>query len=156
MELFKLATGTDLKPVAYRGSAPAVQDLVGGHIGSMYMPVHVALPLAKDGQIRLLAVANSEGVSVAPDVPTLLEQGIDGVDVDFWLGLLAPAATPSPTVERGSGELNDILRTPRIADRLKAQGFVRVGGRPRQLGELIAKDLTKWRKVAKEAGISVE
>ncbi|HEY7085392.1 MAG TPA: tripartite tricarboxylate transporter substrate binding protein [Hyphomicrobiaceae bacterium] len=156
MELFKLATGTDVKHVAYRGSAPAVQDLIGGHIGSMFLPVHVGLPLAKDNQIRLLAVANNERVSVAPDVPTLLEQGIKGVDIDFWLGMLAPAATPVPTVERYNGVLNDILRTPRIADMLKAQGFVAVGGSAHDFGELIAKDLAKWRKVVREAGISPE
>ncbi len=93
MELFKLATGTDVKHVPYRGSAPAVQDLVGGHVSAMFIPVHVGLPLAKDNQIRILAVANNSRVSVAPDVPTLPEQGITGVDVDFWLGMLAPAGT---------------------------------------------------------------
>ena len=156
MELFKLATGTDVKHVPYRGSAPAVQDLIGGHIGSMFLPVHVGLPLAKDNQIRLLAVANNERVSVAPDVPTLTEQGIHGVDIDFWLGMLAPAATPVANVERYNGVLNDILRTPRIADTLKAQGFVAVGGSARDFGELIAKDLAKWRKVVRDAGISPE
>ncbi|MBO0741669.1 MAG: tripartite tricarboxylate transporter substrate binding protein [Hyphomicrobiaceae bacterium] len=156
MELFKLATGTDVKHVAYRGSAPAVQDLVGGHIGSMFLPVHIGLPLAKDNQIRLLAVANKERVSVAPDVPTLPEQGINGVDIDFWLGMLAPAATPVSTVERYNGVLNDILRTPRIADTLKAQGFVAVGGSVHDFAELIARDLAKWRKVVKDAGISPE
>ena len=156
MELFKLATGTNVKHVAYRGSAPAVQDLVGGHIGCMFLPVHVGLPLAKDNQIRLLAVANNERVSVAPDVPTLTEQGIQGVDIDFWLGMLAPAATPAPTVERYNSVLNDILRTPRIGDKLKAQGFVAVGGTARDFGWLIAKDLAKWRKVVRDAGISPE
>jgi tripartite-type tricarboxylate transporter receptor subunit TctC len=156
MELFKLATGTDVKNVPYRGSAPAVQDPIGGHIGSMFLPVHVGLPLAKDNQIRLLAVANNERVSVAPDVPTLTEQGIQGVDIDFWLGMLAPAATPAPRVESYNSVLNDILRAPRIADSLKAQGFVAVGGSARDFGELIAKDLAKWRKVVRDAGISPE
>src|SRR5262245_28089109 len=97
----------------------------------MFLPVHVGLPLAKDNQIRLLAVANNERVSVAPDVPTLLEQGIKGVDIDFWLGMLAPAATPLPTVERDNILSNDILRTPRIADTVKAQGglWPRAGAR---------------------------
>ncbi len=156
MELFKLATGTDVKHVPYRGSAPAVQDLVGGHIGCMFLPVHIGLPLAKDNQIRLLAVANNERVSVAADVPTLTEQGIRGVDIDFWLGMLAPAATPVATVERYNSVLNDILRTPRIADTLRVQGFVAVGGNARDFAELIAKDLAKWRKVVREAGISPE
>jgi tripartite-type tricarboxylate transporter receptor subunit TctC len=156
MELFKLATGTDVKHVAYRGSAPAVQDLVGGHISAMFIPVHVGLPLAKDSQIRLLGVAYKERVSVAPDIPTLPEQGIKGVDIDFWLGMLAPAGTPGETVNRYNTVLNDILRSPQIVEKLTAQGFVGVGGTSSDFGELIARDLAKWRKVVKEAGIAPE
>jgi tripartite-type tricarboxylate transporter receptor subunit TctC len=156
MELFKLATGTDLKHVPYRGSAPAIQDLVGGHISAMFIPVHVGLPLAKDNQIRFLAVAHKERVSVAPDVPTLPEQGIKGVDIDFWLGMLAPAATPPETVARYNTVLNEILRSPKIVEKLTTQGFVGMGGTPGDFGGLIARDLAKWRKVVKEAGIAPE
>ena len=127
-----------MKHVPYRGSAPAVQDLVGGHVSAMFIPVHVGLPLAKDNQIRLLAVANKQRVSVAPDVPTLPEQGIKGVDVDFWLGMLAPAATPPETVARYNTVLNDILRSPQIAEKLTTQGFVAVGGTAGDFGALIA------------------
>jgi len=156
MELFKLTTGADLKHVPYRGSAPAVQDLVGGHVSAMFIPVHVGLPLAKDNQIRLLAVANNERVQVAPEVPTLPEQGIKGVDVDFWLGMLAPAAAPREVVARYNAVLNEILRSPRIVEKLSTQGFVSVGGTPGDFGDLIARDLAKWRKVVKEAGIVPE
>jgi tripartite-type tricarboxylate transporter receptor subunit TctC len=156
MELFKLATGTDVKHVPYRGSAPAVQDLVGGHISAMFLPVHVGLPLAKDNQIRLLAVAYKERVGVAPDVPSLPEQGINGVDVDFWLGMLAPAATPPETVARYNTTLNEILRSPQIAQKLTTQGFVPVGGSAGDFAALIARDLAKWRRVVKEAGIAPE
>jgi tripartite-type tricarboxylate transporter receptor subunit TctC len=156
MELFKLATGTDMKHVAYRGSAPAVQDLVGGHVSAMFLPVHVGLPLAKDNQIRVLAVANKIRVSVASDVPTLPEQGITGVDVDFWLGMLAPAGTAPETIARYNGVLNDILRSPQIAEKLSAQGFVAVGGTSSDFADLIARDLAKWRRVVNEAGITPE
>ena len=156
MELFKLATRTDVKHVAYRGSAPSVQDLVGGHVSAMFIPVHVGLPLAKDNQIRLLAVANRTRVSVAPDVPTLPEQGITGVDVDFWLGMLAPAGTAPETVARYNGVLNDILRSPQIVEKLSAQGFVTIGGTTSDFADLIARDLAKWRTVVKEAGIRPE
>ena len=156
MEFFKLATGTNVKHVAYRGSAPAVQDLVGGHVSAMFIPVHVGLPLAKDRQIRLLAVANKTRVSVAPDVPTLPEQGITGVDIDFWLGILAPAGTAPETVTRYNAVLNDILRTPQIAEKLSAQGFVAVGGTSSDFAALIARDLAKWRTVVKDAGIAPE
>ena len=156
MELFKLATDTDVKHVPYRGSAPAVQDLVGGHISAMFIPVHVGLPLAKDNQIRLLAVAYDKRVSVAPEVPTLREQGIKGVDVDFWLGMLAPAGTQRETIDRYNAVLNEILRSPQIVEKLTTQGFVGIGGRADDFGALIARDLAKWRKVVKEAGISPE
>ena len=129
---------------------------MGGRIATIFMPVHVGLPLAKDNQIRLLAVANNERVSVALDVIMLPEQTIHGVDVDFWLGMLAPTGTPAQTVDRYNGVLNDILRAPPIANRLKAQGFVAAGGSARDFGELIAKDLAKWRKVMREAGIAPE
>ena len=156
MELFKLATGTDVKHVPYRGTAPAVQDVVGGHVSAMFIPVHVGLPLAKDNQIRILAVANNSRVSVAPDVPTLPEQGITGVDVDFWLGMLAPAGTAPETVARYNGVLNEILRAPEIAQKLSAQGFIAVGGTASDFAGLIARDLAKWRKVVKDAGIAPE
>ena len=156
MELFRLATGTDVKHVPYRGSAPAVQDLVGGHVTAMFIPVHVGLPLAKDNQIRLLGVANQTRVSVAPDVQTLPEQGIMGVEVDFWLGMLAPAGTAPETVARYNSVLNDILRSPDIATKLSTQGFVPVGGTASGFAELIARDLAKWRNAVKDAGITPE
>jgi tripartite-type tricarboxylate transporter receptor subunit TctC len=156
MEFFKLATGADVKHVPYRGSAPAVQDVVGGHVKIMFIPVHVGLPLAKAGQIRLLAVANNTRVSVAPEVPTLPEQGIAGVDVDFWLGMLAPAGTAPATVTRYNGVLNEILRDQAITSKLSAQGFVPVGGSAADFAALIARDLAKWRKVVKDAGIAPE
>ena len=97
MELLKLARHPT-QARALSGSAPAVQDLVGGHISAMFLPLHVGLPLVRDNQIRLLAVASKQRVRVAPDVPTLPEQGVTGVDVDLWLGLLAPAGTrPRPS-----------------------------------------------------------
>ena len=113
-------------------------------------------PLAKDNQIRLLAVAHKERVSVAPDVPTLPEQGIAGVDIDFWLGMLAPAGTPAETVTRYNTVLNEVLRSPKIIEKLTTQGFVAIGGTPSDFGGLIARDLAKWRKVVKEAGITPE
>jgi tripartite-type tricarboxylate transporter receptor subunit TctC len=101
-------------------------------------------------------VYNRTRVSVAPDVPTLPEQGITGVDVDFWLGMLAPAGTAPEMVARYNGVLNDILRTPQIAEKLSAQGFVAIGGTPSDFAALITRDITKWRTVVKDAGIAPE
>ena len=101
-------------------------------------------------------MAYKQRVSVAPEVPTLPEQGIKGVDIDFWLGMLVPAATPREIVARYNTVFNEILRSPQIVEKLTTQGFVSVGGTPDEFGELIAKDVAKWRKVVKEAGIVPE
>src|SRR3954467_14813631 len=91
MELFKQATGTDLVHVPYKGTSNVMSDLVGNHVGAMFIPTHVALPHAVDKQIKLLGVGSLDRVAVAPDVPTLHEEGLTGFEVDLWFGLLAPA-----------------------------------------------------------------
>jgi tripartite-type tricarboxylate transporter receptor subunit TctC len=156
MELFKLATGIDVKHVPYKGSPAAIQDVVGGHVSAMFVPIHVGLPLAQDNQIRLLAVASKERVKVAPDTPTLLEQGIYGVEIDFWFGMLAPAGTPQETVARYNSAVNEIIRSPQIADKMTIQGLVPLGGSAEQFAEYIPKDLAKWRKVIEAAGLATE
>ena len=100
MELFKLTAQVDLKHVPYTGSAGAVKDLVGGHVKAMFIPVHTVLPLARDGQLRVLAIGSEARSGLAPAVPTLAEEGMTGFDVDLWYGLLAPAATPPEIVAR--------------------------------------------------------
>ncbi len=155
MELFKLATKVDMKHVPYRGTAGATQDLVGGHVSAGFQAVHVALPFLQNNQLRLLAVASKERIRVAPEVPTLIEEGV-AVQVDFWYGLLAPAATPLAIVERYNKEFNDILRGAQIAEKLSIQGLTVVGGTPERLGEFIAQDIVRWQKVVTEAGIARE
>jgi tripartite-type tricarboxylate transporter receptor subunit TctC len=156
MELFKLATSIDIKHIPARGSAPAIQDFVGGHVNAMFIPIHVGLPLAKANQIRLLGVAAKDRVSVATEVPTLAEQGITAVEFDFWFGMLAPAGTPPESIARYNALLNEILGSPKVVEKLASQGLITVGGTPERLGELIAKDLAKWLRVVKEAGIAAE
>ena len=156
MELFKLTAGISLRHVPYSGSAGAVRDLVGGHVSAMFLPLHTALPLVADKQIRLLAVGGSERSVLAPDVATLGEQGVAGFDVDLWYGLLAPAGTAGEIIARYNVALNDILMRPAIRDALSKQGLQARGGSPAQLGELIAKDQPRWAKVVKDAGIALE
>src|SRR3954470_10263492 len=100
MELFKQATHTELTHVPYRGTSGVMNDLIGNHVSAMFVPTHVALPLANAGEIRLLGVASDHRVAVAPDVPTLIEQGLASFEVDLWFGLLAPAGTPPDVVAR--------------------------------------------------------
>jgi tripartite-type tricarboxylate transporter receptor subunit TctC len=156
MELFKLATGTNLQHVPARGSAPAVQDLIGGHVRAMFLPVSVALPLAQANQIRLLAVASASRLRAAPDLPTLTEQGIEGVEVPLWYGMFGPAGMPAEMIARYNTLINEILRSPEVAAKLEKQAIDTVGGSPEQFGKFIADDLAKWLKTVKDAGIAAE
>lgn len=156
MELFKHATGTDLVHIPYKGTSGVMSDLVGNHVSAMFVPTHVALPLAADRQIRILGVASAERVAAAPEVPTLAEQGVTGFEVDIWFGLLAPAGTPADVVERYNAAVDAFLRSPAVADTLARQGLITAGGPPAVLGELIAHDMVKWHQVIQQVGITAE
>lgn len=156
MELLKLSAGISLRHVPYSGSAGAVRDLVGGHVNAMFLPLHTALPLVADKQIRLLAVGSAARSAQAPDVPTLAEQGVSGFDVDLWYGLLAPAGTSPEIVARYNGVLNEILAQASVREALAKQGMEVKGGPPARLAELIANDQPRWSKVVRDAGITPE
>jgi tripartite-type tricarboxylate transporter receptor subunit TctC len=155
MELFKLVAKVDMKHVPYRGTAGATQDLVGGHVSAGFQAVHVGLPFAQNKQLRFLAIASKDRIRVAPQVPTLIEEGLP-VEVDFWYGLFAPAGTSRAIVERYNNEINDIIRMPKVFEKLDKQGVAVVGGTPEHLGEFIARDIVKWQNVIREAGITAE
>ena len=154
MELFKLTAQVDLVHVPYSGSAGAVRDLVGGHVGAMFIPLHTVLPLANDRQVRLLAVGSEQRSALAPEVPTFAEEGLAGISIDLWYALLAPAETPPDIIDRYNRVLNDILSTPKVRDALAVQGLSARGGSPADLARLIASDQTRWAKVVKDAGIA--
>ena len=147
MELLKLTATIDMKHVPYKGSAGATQDLVGGHVSAAFQAVHVALPFMQSNQLRLLGVASKERTPVAPQVPTLVEEGLPVV-VDLWFGVLAPVGT-APAI-------NEIIRVPQIAEKLAKQGLTVVGVPPERLGDFIAQDIPKWQKVVRDAGIVAE
>jgi tripartite-type tricarboxylate transporter receptor subunit TctC len=156
MELLKLTLKINLTHVPYAGSAGAVQDLVGGHISAMFLPIHTALPLAESGQIRILAVGSKTRAQRAPDVPTLAELGVTEFDVDWWSGILAPADTPKAIVDRYNAVFNEILTQPNVREFLEKQGLTASGGPPERFARLIAKDRVRWAKVIKDAEIAPE
>ena len=156
MELFKLTAGVDLRHVPYTGSAGAVKDLAGGHVKTMFIPVHTVLPLAADNQVRLLALGSEQRSSLAPDLPTLAEQGLSGFEVDLWYALSAPAGTPKEIIDRYNAVVNEILAAADVKEQLAKQGLVPIGGTPQQLADLIQKDLPRWAKVVKDAGIQLD
>jgi tripartite-type tricarboxylate transporter receptor subunit TctC len=154
MELFKLTAQINLTHIPYSGSAGAVNDLLGGHVAAMFLPIHTALPLARQQQIRILAIGSKTRTKQALDVPTLVELGMTDFDVDLWFGVLAPAGTPKAVIDRYNAAFNEILARPNIQDVLAKQGLTAQGGRPERLSELIAKDRLRWAKVIKDAGIA--
>jgi tripartite-type tricarboxylate transporter receptor subunit TctC len=156
MELFKQTVAVDLVHVPYTGSAGAVRDLVGGHVSAMFIPLHTVLPLAKDNQLRLLAIGSPKRSPLAPDVPTLTEAGVTGFEVDLWYGLLAPAGMPQDLIGRYNRVVNEILSTAKVREGLEKQGLIPRGGTPEQLAQLIASDHVRWAKVIKDAGITAE
>jgi tripartite-type tricarboxylate transporter receptor subunit TctC len=119
-------------------------------------PAAISLPHAVEKQIKLLGVASLERVPVAPDLRTLHEQGITGFDVDLWFGLLAPAGTPGDIIARYNAAMNEFLLTPKMVAELGRQGLHASGGAPEVLRDLIARDVTKWQKIVRDAGITAE
>ena len=156
MALFALTAGITLNHVPYRGSAPAIQDLLGRRVAAMVLPVHTALPLAADGRIRLLAVGSPRRVAATPDVPTMAEAGFPGAEVDLWYGLLGPAGLPAALTARLNALLNDWLAQPATREQLRAQGMTPAGGTPEAFASLIARDAERWARVIEQAGISAD
>ena len=109
----------------------------------------------QNNQLRLLAVASKERTSIAPELPTLVEQGLP-VEVDLWYGVFTPYGTPTTIVARYNKEINEIISAPQIAEKLAKQGLTVVGGTPDHLAEFIVQDIPKWQRVVKEAGIIAE
>ncbi|WP_426957361.1 tripartite tricarboxylate transporter substrate binding protein [Muricoccus radiodurans] len=156
MALFALRAGFQASHVPYRGSAPAVQDVVGRRVACMFMPVHTAVPLAQNGQVRILATAGAQRAAVAPDVPTLIESGFPAVDVDLWYAVLGPAGMAQPLVARLNAEINAWLADPGAEQLFRAQGMVPAPGTPQALAELIAGDVRRWAEVIRAGNISAD
>ena len=154
MEVFKAAAGVDIVHVPYKGTAGAVQDLVGGQIVVMFLPVHVALPLVEAGRLNMLAAGGTQRASATPNVPSLAEAaGVRDIDTDIWYALYAPAQTPREIVMKLNGEMNAVLKNADVSDILLKQGLQPTGGTPDQLEQLTKSDLERWAKVVRDAKI---
>ncbi len=156
MALFGLEAKVELNHIPYRGSAPALQDLVGKRVHAMAMPITTALPLAAQGRIRMMAVGSPQRAPIAPDVPTFAEAGFPGVQVGFWYPVFGPPNMAPALVERFNLILNEWLREPETAARLRDQGMSPRGGAPQVLADLVRDDLARWTRVIREAKITAE
>lgn len=155
-ELFKLATQTQPLHVPYKGSAPAITDTIGGQTQLMFPSLFTALPYIKSGKLNGLAIAGTKRSSVLPQVPTLKEQGVEGVDVEQWYGFFAPAKTPKEIIAKLNQGLNKALADPEIIKRIEGHGADVESSTPEQLGELVKKDLAKWRTVVQRAKLQAD
>jgi tripartite-type tricarboxylate transporter receptor subunit TctC len=156
MELFKLNFGIDITHVPYKGTAGAVTDLLGGQLQAMFLPVHVALPQARTGKLRILAAGGSRRSPVTPELPSLAEEGVKDIDVDIWYALFAPPGLPREMVNLLNAEMVAILAQPEVRDNLLKQGLNPVTGTPEELARLVETDLERWTRVVRAARISAD
>lgn len=155
-EMFARASGASLAHVPYKGVAPAVNDVLGGHVPVTFITLGPVAPYFANGKLRPLAVASAQRSPLAPDVPTLAELGFKDVEVTAWNGLWGPRNLPAETVKTLNGHFNEILRMPDIVARMAVLGTTPVGGEAAVLGKTNAADYTRFGKVIKELGIQAD
>lgn len=156
MELFKLETGIDIVHVPYKGASGAVADLVGGQVQAMISALQTVAPHVRSGRLRMLGVMSEKRAAAFPDVPTLKEQGLPGLEVETWYGMLAPAGTPPAVVSRVNADVNDLLKEEDIAQLLAKQGLSAAGGTPQAFAERVKRELERWTRVVKAAHIKAD
>jgi len=156
LELLGYQTGVKFTHVPYKGSGPAVQDVIGGQVNMMFDTALVVGPHVQAGKLRPIAVTSSKRLESLPDVPTIAEAGEKGFDMGSWQAVFAPAGTPGPIVERLHAEIMKIVATPEVQARLKNFGMLPSQMTPAELGEFQKAEVVKWGKVIKAAGIKAE
>ncbi|MEJ8854497.1 tripartite tricarboxylate transporter substrate binding protein [Variovorax robiniae] len=155
-EMFRLASGTQMLLVPYKGSSAAQPDLIAGRTALYIDTVSAIQSQVKGGNVRAVAVTTRKRASSLPDVPTAEEQGLKGYDANTNGGFLAPAGTPKPIINKLNAEINAALKMPDVRSKLEAAGIEIQGGTPQEYAALIKSDLAKWQKVVKSAGIDAE
>ena len=156
VELFSSSTGALFTHVPYRSSAQALLDLIEGRIQLQFGTLGPSIPHIKDGKVRALGVTAAKRVSSLPNVPTLIEAGVEGYEASLWMAVVAPAGTPAAIVNRLNRELNTVLQKEEVRASLVAQGLEPEPGAPEALRARIRADIQKWREVIAKAGIRVE
>jgi len=155
MELLKFVTQTEINQVSYRGTAPAMTDVVAGVVDVMFTGPPSAKSMSEGGKLRLLAVASPNRMLLMPDVPTMEEAGVPGFEMASWFGLLAPAKTPKEIVDRLSQEVGRAVHAPKFGDRMQAQGLEIVGSSSETMLSMMQADSKKWAELIKATGIKI-
>ncbi|HEY1289697.1 MAG TPA: tripartite tricarboxylate transporter substrate binding protein [Burkholderiales bacterium] len=155
-ELLNVSAGIELAHIPYKGAAPALQDVVAGHVPVICNALSLVLPHVRAGRLRAIALAASTRHPQAPEVPTAREAGLPGFESDVWFGFVAPAATPAAIVERLNVEIGRALRTPAVAAPLEANGLTIVADSPREFGAQIAAESARWHRIVERAGLKAD
>jgi tripartite-type tricarboxylate transporter receptor subunit TctC len=155
-ELFKTMTGVDMQHIPYKGSPPALADVVGGQVAMTFDNITTAWPLAKGGKLRALAVTTAVRSSIAPEVPTLAEAGLAGYEVGSWQGVFAPAGTPPDVVRRLNAEIVRIVNAPDVREKLIALGAEPAPNTPEEFASMVKAEVVKWADVVKKSGAKVD
>jgi len=155
-ELLRSMTGIDVVHIPYKGSAPALNDLLAGQISLMFDLVLTAAPHVKSGAARGLAVTGAQRSSVLPDLPTVAESGLPGYEVSAWFGIFAPAGIPQPVVQRLNAEFVKALQQPDLRERLASQGAEPLTSTPEEFAAYLRAEIDKWAKVVKAAGMKAD
>jgi len=155
-EMFKMVTKLNMLHVPYRGSAPAVSDLLGGQVQSMFDNAPSAMPHIQSGRLRPIAITSPQRSPLLPDVPTFIESGYADFDVQSWFGLAAPAGTPAAVVNKLNAELAKVLALPEVKKRLAEMGATPAGGSPADMRKFAAAEIKRWNAVVKASGAKAD
>jgi tripartite-type tricarboxylate transporter receptor subunit TctC len=151
--MLNMMAGIKLNHVPYKGSAPSVTAVLAGEVSMLFGTMADVVGHVRAGKLRALAVTSEKRIPSLPDVPTMIEAGMPGFEATAWFGVLAPAGTPKPIVERLNGEINRILKSPEILKRISQQGSALiVGGTPEHFAQFIRDEIDKWAKVVRVSG----
>jgi tripartite-type tricarboxylate transporter receptor subunit TctC len=156
MERLKLMAHVDITHIAYKGSAPALTDLIGGQVQVMFDNVPNALPHVKAGKLRALAVTSAQRTALLPELPTFAEAGVSGYETEVWFGVVAPAGTPKEIVAKLNGEINRILALPEVKRRFADQGVRVIGGPPERFAAHLRAQTQTWAKVVQDADLRMD
>ena len=153
-ELFNLMTGARLSIVAYKGGTPAITDVIAGHVPLLINTLAPVVPHVRSGRLRMLGVGSAQRTATLPDAPTIAEQGVPGYEASIWWGMVGPAGLPRAVVAKLNAEISAIVREPETVKWLTSQAADPLTATPDAFAAMIAADLAKWSKVAREAGLT--
>lgn len=155
-EYFKLVTRVFMLHIPYRGTAPSITDLLAGQVQATFTGAPAVLPHVRSGRLRALAVSSTQRIAALPQVPTLAESGYPGFEADQWYGVVVPAGTPHEVVARLNGLINQTLVQPEVARQLAGEGAIAMPGTPQAFGDLITREIPRWREVVRVGRVTAD